>query len=109
TAAADGGSAPPGLPTTVTSPGGARQTMVYNHTGDVAQTTDAAGLVTKYTYDGLGRVLTKTVVSDTFPAGLATTSTYDKLNQLTSRTDPPVTDRVTGAVHTARTTTTYDA
>jgi large repetitive protein len=107
-AAVDGGFAPAGLPWQLTSPGGATQTTTYFHNGDLAQTTDAAGLVTKNTYDNLGRPLTKTVVSDSSPAGLVTGYGYDKLNRLASRTDPAVTNRVTGAVHTAKTTTGYD-
>jgi RHS repeat-associated protein len=109
TAAADGGNAPVGLPASQTSPGGAVQAISYFHNGDVAQVVDPAGLTTKYTYDGLGRTLTKTVVSDTFPVGLATAYTYDGLGQVVSETEPAITNRVTGAVHTTRTTSTYDA
>ena len=93
----------------MTTPGGAVSTTQYYTDGDLAQTTDADGLVTKYTYDDLGRVLTKTVVSDSYPGGLTTTYTYDALGQVRTETDPAVTDRVTGAVHTAQTTTGYDA
>jgi large repetitive protein len=50
----------------------------------------------------------KTVVSDTYPSGLTTTLVSDKLNRLTSRTDPRVVDRVTGAGHTKQTTMVYD-
>src|SRR5581483_2162232 len=46
--------------------------------------------------------------ADTTPPGQVTTATYDGLNQLTTQTDPPVTNRVTGAVHTAQTTTVYN-
>jgi large repetitive protein len=108
-AAADGGFAPAGLPYRTTSPGGAANTVSYLRNGDIASTTDADGLVTRYTYDNLGRVLTKTVVSDSYPSGLTTTYTYDADNQVVSQTDPPVNDRVTGAVHTAQITTVYDA
>ena len=73
------------------------------------QATDPLGLVTKYTYDNLGRELTETQVSDTYPAGLTTSYTYDGLDRLVTETDPPVTDRVTGAVHTKVTSYTYDA
>jgi large repetitive protein len=101
--------APAGLPYQVTTPGKAVTTTQYYSDGDVAQTTDADGLVTKYTYDGLGRVLTKTVVSDSYPNGLVTSYQYNQLGQVTQETDPAVTDRVTGAVHTAKISTTYDA
>src|SRR6185312_16035706 len=59
-------------------------------------------------FDNLGRMLTKTVTSDSYPAGLTTTYVSDGLNRVHQETDPSVTDRVTGAVHTATTTTTYD-
>ncbi len=108
TAALDGGYVPPGLPTAVITPGGATQTIAYNRTGDVARVTDPAGKVTAFTYDGLGRVLTTTETTDTFPAGLTTSFSYDKLNRMLAQTAPAVTNRVTGAVHTARTTIAYD-
>ncbi|WP_051366930.1 LamG-like jellyroll fold domain-containing protein [Hamadaea tsunoensis] len=107
-AAADSGYAPAGLPYRMVSPGGAVNAIVYNHNGDIATTTDADGLITRYAYDALGRVATKTIVSDTFPAGLATTYAYDGHNQVTDEVDPAVLDRVTGFTHIAHTTTGYD-
>jgi RHS repeat-associated protein len=107
-AAADGGFAPAGLPWRVKSPGGQVQTTTYFKNGDVAQVTDVAGLVTKFGYDGLGRVVSKTEISDGYPAGLVTTASYDKLGRIFQQTDPATTNRVTGAVHTAVTTTTYN-
>ena len=107
-AAADGGFAPAGLPWKVTSPGGAVSTTTYFHNGDVAQVTNPAGLVTRYSYDNLGRVTTETLVSDSNPAGLVTTYSIDGLNRVRVQTNPAVTNRVTGAVHTARGTTLYD-
>ena len=107
-AAVDGGYAPAGLPATVTTPAGAVSTTRYYRNGDKAQTVDAAGLVTNFTYDGVGRLISSTVISDTFPAGLTTTSTYDGQGHPLVVTAPPVVNRVTGATHTARTTTTYN-
>jgi RHS repeat-associated protein len=107
-AAADSGFAPAGLPYRTTTPGGAVTTLVFNHNGDVAQSVDPDGLVTKYTYDNLGRVLTKTEVSDTFPAGLVTSYTYDGQDNVVKEVDPPVLDRESGATHTADITTVYD-
>ncbi|QLQ35328.1 LamG-like jellyroll fold domain-containing protein [Micromonospora robiginosa] len=103
-----GGVAPAGLASVVTSPGGARQRITYFSNGDIARIVDAVGKVTEYTYDGLGRVLTKTEKTETFPAGLVTRFEYDGLGRVVTRTDPAVTNRVTGAVHTAVTTSTYD-
>jgi large repetitive protein len=108
-AAADSGFAPAGLPYRTTSPGGVVNAVTYLHNGDVASTTDAAGLVTTYGYDNLGRVTSKTVKSDTFPSGLTTSYGYDGQNRVTSEIDPPVTDRVTGSVHAPHSTTVYDA
>ncbi|MER6302340.1 LamG-like jellyroll fold domain-containing protein [Kitasatospora sp. NPDC001539] len=106
--AADSGTVPKGLPVSTTSPGGAVNQVAYFHNGDVASTTDPTGLVTKYTYDPLGRVLTKTVVSDTYPNGLATSYVYDGDGEVTQETNPPITDRVTGAIHTAQVSTVFD-
>ncbi|GAA1380935.1 LamG-like jellyroll fold domain-containing protein [Catellatospora chokoriensis] len=99
---------PAGLPRTVTTPGGAVQTVEYLISGDVAKVTDPAGLVTKYTYDQLGRKITETEVNKSFPAGVTTSYTYDKGNRIRTQTDPAITNRVTGAQHTAVTTTEYD-
>ena len=99
-AAVGGGTEPAGLLASVTSPGGGATSYAYDAAGDVMQTTDALGLVAKYTYDNIGRKLTQTQVSDTYPAGLTTSFAYDSLGRVVIETDPPVTDRVTGAVHT---------
>ncbi|UOX90824.1 LamG domain-containing protein [Amycolatopsis sp. FBCC-B4732] len=107
--ASDTGNVPAGLPVKTTSPGGAVNKIAYRHNGDVDSTTNADGLVTRFTYDPLGRVLTKTAVSDSYPAGLVTSYGYDGSDQVVSQTDPAVTDRVTGAVHTAVTTSVYNA
>ncbi|MGW2516580.1 LamG-like jellyroll fold domain-containing protein [Streptomyces sp. NPDC001617] len=105
---ADGGVVPKGLPVKTVSPGGAVNTVSYFTDGDVASTTDAIGLVTSYTYDGLGQVLSQKVVSDTYPGGLTTSYTYDKNGQVTAEHDPQLTDRVSGSTHTAVSSTVYD-
>ena len=107
-AAADSGNAPQGLPVKTVSAGGTANTITYFHDGDVASTTNADGLVTKFSYDGVGRLASKTEYSDSYPNGLTTSYTYDGTNQVVSQTDPQITDRVTGAVHSAVTTTSYD-
>ncbi|WP_329105020.1 ricin-type beta-trefoil lectin domain protein [Micromonospora sp. NBC_01699] len=108
TAAFGGGIAPAGLPTTVVTPGGAKQTVRYYSSGDVAEVIDPTGKITRFTYDGLGRRLTETEITDTYPAGLTTTNTYDQQGRRVTQTEPAVTNRVTGAVHTAKITTGYD-
>ncbi|MFC3503111.1 LamG-like jellyroll fold domain-containing protein [Micromonospora krabiensis] len=107
-AAKDGGFAPAGLPASVTTAGGQTQTITYYASGDVAEVVEPGGKVTRFTYDGLGRVLTETEVTGSFPQGLTTSHAYDKLGREVTETEPGVTNRVTGAVHTARTTTVYD-
>ncbi|MFG2183231.1 LamG-like jellyroll fold domain-containing protein [Streptomyces abikoensis] len=108
-AAADGGFAPKGLPYKTVSPGGATTTITYFKNGDVASTTDPNGQTTGFAYDNLGRPVSKKVISDTFPDGLVTQYKYDAESQVVEQTDPAVTNRVTGAVHQARSTTVYDA
>jgi RHS repeat-associated protein len=108
-AAAGGATAPAGLVATVTAPGGGVTRYTYDAAGDVATVTNPLGLVTSYTYDNLGRELTQTQTSDTYPGGLTTRYTYDGLDRPVTQADPPVTDRVTGAVHTKTSSYTYDA
>ena len=104
----DGAVPPEGLTYQETTPGGAVTTSLYYADGDLAQVTDPDGQRTVYTYDGLGRKISQTVYSDTYPSGLVTTYTYDANGDPATETDPAVTDRVTGAVHTEQTTTSYD-
>ena len=107
--AVGGGTEPAGLLASVTTPGGGVTTYAYDSSGDLMQTANPLGLVTKYTYDNIGRELTSTQISNTYPAGLTTSFTYDGQDRLVTQTDPPVTDRVTGAVHTRSPRYTYDA
>jgi YD repeat-containing protein len=109
TPAQGGGVTPPGLPRQMTSPGGGVQATEYYASGDVFRVTDAGGLATEYTYDGLGRVATKTVKAGGLVGDLVTTYTYDADGQVTVQRDPPVLNEVSGATHTATTRTTYDA
>ncbi|MFG1954728.1 LamG-like jellyroll fold domain-containing protein [Micromonospora sp. NPDC048830] len=109
TPAVGGGTVPPGLPLTTVSAKGATQRTEYNSAGDAVRITDAAGLVTEFTYDGLGRTRTKTVKAEAPVGDLTTTYTYDPAGQVVEQLDPPVLNQVTGAIHTARTSTTYDA
>ncbi|MGI5238567.1 LamG-like jellyroll fold domain-containing protein [Dactylosporangium sp. CA-139066] len=108
TAAVGGGTTPPGLPFTVTSPGGAVQKTEYNANGDAVRVTDAAGLVTEYTYDGIGRVTQQKVNAPGYVNGLVTSYRYDQ-ESMVETTEPTVTDAITGAQHQARTTDVQDA
>ncbi|WP_410814556.1 LamG-like jellyroll fold domain-containing protein [Micromonospora sp. 067-2] len=107
-AAKNGGFAPAGLPARVTTAGGQTQTITYYASGDVAEMLEPGGKVTRYAYDGLGRLLTETEVTDSHPEGLTTSHEYDRLSREITETEPGVTNRVTGAIHTARTTTVHD-
>ena len=103
---------PAGLPVTSTSAGGAVTTLKYYANGDVYSTTDPVGTVTAYTYDSLGRTLSKAVTYATGSGSttnvLTSTYVYDGLGRLVTSTQPAVTDRITGAVHTASTVDVYD-
>jgi YD repeat-containing protein len=107
-AAIGGGTEPPGLVASTTAPAGGVTSYKYDSAGDVAQVTNPLGLVTAYTYDNLGRETSEKQTSGSYPAGLTTSYQYDSLDRVVTETDPPVTDRVTGAVHTKVTTYTYD-
>ncbi|MEU8240978.1 LamG-like jellyroll fold domain-containing protein [Actinoplanes missouriensis] len=107
TVAAD--NAPAGMATKQLTPGGALTTTKYATNGDILEVVDPAGLITRMTYDKLGRLLTQTEITKTDPAGRTTRLAYDKLGRLTTVTEPGVLNRVTGAVHTAVTTYTYNA
>ncbi|MGB3438673.1 MAG: DNRLRE domain-containing protein [Actinophytocola sp.] len=109
TPAVGGGNTPAGLVHTTTNPRGAVTTYGYFRTGDLAEIRSATGLVTRFTYDELGRRTTSTEISDSFPSGVSTTVTYDKLSRPTVTTAPGVENEVTGDNHRLRTTTTYDA
>ncbi|MHB9861197.1 LamG-like jellyroll fold domain-containing protein [Streptomyces sp. YIM S03343] len=110
TPAAEGGTAvaPAGLMDTVTTPGGKTTKYVYFANGDPASVTDANGAKLTYTYDNLGRKISQTEISDANPTGLTTSWTYDKDDQVATESAPAVTNRVTGAVHQAKTSTFYD-
>ncbi|WP_433346316.1 LamG-like jellyroll fold domain-containing protein [Micromonospora sp. CA-111912] len=109
TPAVGGGTVPPGLPLTTVSAKGATQQTEYNSAGDAVRITDPAGLATEFTYDGTGRTRTKTVKAGAPLGDLTTSYTYDAAGQVVEQFDPPVLNQVTGAIHTAKTSTTYDA
>ncbi len=103
-----GGTEPKGLLAFTTAPDGGMTSYAYDSAGDVAKVTDPLGMVTTYTYDNLGRQVSQTQVSDSYRAGLTTSYAYDTLDRVVKETDPPITDRVTGATHTRVTAYTYD-
>jgi RHS repeat-associated protein len=101
--------APPGLVETTTDGRGAKTTYTYYRSGDLESVTNAAGLVTRFTYDKLGRKITQTEVSPAYPQGLTTRFTYDELSRQKTITRPATTNKVTGVKHTQQTEYSYDA
>jgi len=111
TAANGGGVTPAGLPWKTTTPGNTVQNTEYNALGDVIKVTDAAGLVTEFAYDGLGRPLSKTIKPDVNDTATwrKTDFAYGKDGQPRQTTDVAVTNHVASASpHQAVTTLTYD-
>ncbi|WP_432841102.1 LamG-like jellyroll fold domain-containing protein [Dactylosporangium sp. CA-092794] len=108
TAAVGGGVTPAGLPTTTTSPGGGVQRTEYNAAGDAVRVTDPAGLVTEFSYDGIGRVKQQKILAPGYSNGLVTSYRFDQ-ETLVETTEPTVTNAISGAQHQARTTDVVDA
>nr|WP_240469175.1 LamG-like jellyroll fold domain-containing protein [Streptomyces sp. OM5714] len=107
-AAFGGGTTPAGLVLTQTTPGGAKTSYRYFASGDLAQATAPSGLVTAYTYDGLGRKTSETQVSGTFPNGVSTTYGYDAASNVVAESGVGVKNEITGTTHTAKITRSYD-
>lgn len=107
--AVGGGLTPRGLAATTKTTGGATVSYAYFASGDLARSVAPSGLVTTYTYDGIGRKLTETEVSDGTPDGVTTSYTYNAMSRVSSETGPGVKNEITGATHTAKVSRTYDA
>lgn len=93
---------------TQTTPGGAKTSYRYYANGDLAEVTSPSGLVTSYTYDGLGRKTAEKQVSDTFPSGVSTSYAYDAASHIVTETGAGVQNEITGVTHTAVITRAYD-
>ncbi|GAA1021244.1 hypothetical protein Aple_059670 [Acrocarpospora pleiomorpha] len=104
-----GGTMPAGLVEVAKDPKLNETTYAYNSSGDLAELTESSGLVTRFTYDPLGRVLSRTVVSDAYPAGVTTTFAYDGRSALTRQTGPGLLNELSSVSHTAEARLTYDA
>ncbi|MEV5513909.1 LamG-like jellyroll fold domain-containing protein [Streptomyces flaveolus] len=107
-AAVGGGTAPAGLVLTQTTPGGAKTSYRYYASGDLAESIAPSGLVTSYTYDGLGRKTSEKQISDTFPNGVNTTYDYDTASNVVAETGVGVKNEITGTTHTAKITRNFD-
>ncbi|MFE9796033.1 LamG-like jellyroll fold domain-containing protein [Streptomyces goshikiensis] len=106
--AVGGGTTPPGLVATRKSTGGVTVSYTYFASGDLAKSTAPSGVVTTYTYDGIGRKLTETQVSDATPAGVTTSYAYNAMSRVVAETGPGVKNEITGVTHTARISRTHD-
>lgn len=106
--AVGGGTTPAGLVATRTTPGGAQTSYRYYANGDLAEAVSPSGLVTQYTYDGLGRVTSEKQISDSFPDGVTTSYAYDAASRAVTETGAAVRNEITGTTHTARITRDYD-
>ncbi|MFJ9614951.1 LamG-like jellyroll fold domain-containing protein [Streptomyces noursei] len=107
-AAEGGGTVPAGLVDSQTAADGGVTRFGYYANGDLAQSTSPSGLITRFAYDGLGRKVSETQISDTFPKGVTTTYTHDNLSRVVSETGTGVRNEITGATHTAKITRAFD-
>ncbi|KOX23890.1 hypothetical protein ADL05_01895 [Nocardiopsis sp. NRRL B-16309] len=107
-AATDAGTVPAGLLAEEWDADEGKTRYAYNSHGDITRVTEPSGLVTEYTHDGLGRVLTTSVISSDHPDGITTTRTYDDAGRVLTETGPAVTNELTDATHQQRTTFVYD-
>ncbi|MFJ6484265.1 LamG-like jellyroll fold domain-containing protein [Streptomyces sp. NPDC091682] len=107
--AVGGGATPAGLVARKKSTGGVTASYAYFASGDLAKSTAPSGAVTTYTYDGIGRKLTETQVSDATPDGVTTSYAYNTMSRVIAETGPGVKNEITGVTHTARISRTYDA
>ncbi|WP_394298264.1 LamG-like jellyroll fold domain-containing protein [Streptomyces griseus] len=108
-AAVGGGVVPAGLAASQRTPGGAVTSYRYYASGEPAEVTAPSGLVTRFTYDGLGRKLTETQDAAGHAGGVTTAFGYDAGSRVVTETGPGVRNEITGVTHTARTTRSFDA
>lgn len=109
-AATGGGVMPAGLPRTTTNELGGVTTNSYNSKGDLVRVVNPIGLTSDYTYDLIGRRISRTdsAVVDGATVTYGTWSTeYDALSRVTKETAPGVTNPVTAATNTQQTSYTY--
>ncbi|MGW3353761.1 RHS repeat-associated core domain-containing protein [Nonomuraea rubra] len=103
-----GGTVPVGLVETRIDAKRNTTTFGYTAAGDFAEQTDPGGLITKREHDALGRLISRTQISDAHPGGVKTTFAYDGAGRLATQTSPGVKNEVTDVTHTAQTSYTYD-
>ncbi|MEU1390933.1 MULTISPECIES: RHS repeat-associated core domain-containing protein [unclassified Nonomuraea] len=107
--AAGGGTMPAGLTKAEKDFKGNETTYAYNAAGDLVTETLPSGLVKKYTYDALGRVISTTEISKANPEGVTTTTSYDGMGKPLTKAGPGIKNDVDGKTHTLKWSATYDA
>ncbi|MFF4414927.1 RHS repeat-associated core domain-containing protein [Streptosporangium sp. NPDC001559] len=107
--AVGGGTTPAGLVKSAKDFKGNETTYAYSATGDLVTETLPSGLVKKHTYDGLGRLISTTEISEAYPEGVTTTIGYDGKGNVLSKVGPGIKNDVTGKTHTLKWSATYDA
>ncbi|MBG0831639.1 hypothetical protein HS041_28315 [Planomonospora sp. ID67723] len=103
------GTMPAGLLKSQKNARGDETTYRYTASGDLTEQITPAGLKSTFTHDALGRVISRTEISEAYPDGVTSTFTYDGSGRLLAQTDPDVKNEITGITHTTKTTYTYDA
>ncbi|WP_204053231.1 LamG-like jellyroll fold domain-containing protein [Microbispora siamensis] len=107
-AAVGGGQVPGGLLKSVDGPTDDQLTYRYRADGEVAESEAPSGLITRYSYDALGRTSSVSTVSDAHPDGVTTSYAYDALSRVTKITGPGVANEITSVTHTAEVRVAYD-
>ncbi|MGW4458869.1 LamG-like jellyroll fold domain-containing protein [Streptomyces albidoflavus] len=106
--AVGGGAVPPGLVATQESPEGGTTSYRYHSSGDLAEVVSPSGLTTRYTYDGVGRKISETQVSDTHPDGVTTSYAYDAASHVVTERGAKTENTVTKEAHRAEISRSYD-
>ncbi|WP_326829565.1 polymorphic toxin-type HINT domain-containing protein [Streptosporangium sp. NBC_01810] len=106
--AVGGGTTPAGLRKSAKDSKDNETTYRYTAAGDLAEQTSPSGLKIQFAHDALGRVTSRTEISQTHPGGVVTTSTYDGLGRVLTHTGAGVKNEITDVTHTRQTRYTYD-
>ncbi|MEU7897114.1 RHS repeat-associated core domain-containing protein, partial [Nonomuraea sp. NPDC049152] len=107
--AADGGGwTPAGLVKAEIDAKGKESTYRYTASGDLAEEADRGGLRIKYGHDAIGRVISRTEISQAHPQGVMTTMTYNGLGRILTHTGAAVKNEITNVTHTPQTKYEYN-
>ncbi|MEU0482250.1 polymorphic toxin-type HINT domain-containing protein [Streptosporangium sp. NPDC006013] len=106
--AVGGGTTPAGLRKSAKDSKDNETTYRYTAAGDLAEQTSPSGLKIQFAHDALGRVTSRTEISQAHPDGVVTTSTYDGLGRVLTHTGAGVKNEITNVTHTRQTRYAYD-